>query len=372
MIRRFLFLVDSLELGGIQRQLLEVVRALVTRGDVVTLAAMRSENLAMRAAFCGAGSEVLLIGKHSRFDAGALGRLRRLLRREHWSLVQAMSPQMAFWCALLAPLRRPWALVGSVLNTYFFDDRLSLAAERLITNHRLDGVIVNSGRAGVLYRRHVARGLPVAVIRNGVRVTPSTARGVVRSELGVSDVDPVIVTVGRLVPVKGHDVLLDAVAEAHRRGVRPHVVLVGDGPLRMALEQQGRALGLERYVHLVGETVEPERWLAAGDLFVLPSRSEGLPNALLEAMAHGLPCIATRVGGIPEVASHEDCVLLMPAEDSHALAEALVRLCQDTDHARALGERARRVAARRFGMERMIQRTLEFYQQLIARRGCCP
>jgi glycosyltransferase involved in cell wall biosynthesis len=297
--------------------------------------------------------------------------LGRLLRRDRWALVQAMSPQMGFWCALLAPWGRSWALVGSVLNTYFFEDRVSLTAERVLTCRRLDGVIVNSGLAGVLYRRRVARRLPLAVIRNGVRVEAEADRAVVREELGVSADDVLIVTVGRLVPVKGHDVLLDAVARAHRQGVRVHAVLVGDGPLMESLRRQASGLGLKGFVHLVGATPEPDRWLTAGDLFVLPSRSEGLPNALLEAMAHGLPCVATRVGGVPEVASHGDCVQLVPAGNPEALARVLVELCPDGERRRVLGEKARRVAVRQFAMDRMIQRTLDFYQQLIARRGCC-
>jgi glycosyltransferase involved in cell wall biosynthesis len=130
--------------------------------------------------------------------------------------------------------------------------------------------------------------------------------------------------VGRLVPVKGLDVLLDACAELARSGGRFRLCLVGDGPLRGSLEQRAGRLGLGGKVQFCGPRPHGQLpdWFRAADLFVLPSRSEGLPSVLLEATACGTPFVASRVGGIPEVAGPEGSRLVPPG-DAGLLAVAL-------------------------------------------------
>ena len=145
-----------------------------------------------------------------------------------------------------------------------------------------------------------------------------------RRRLGLPATRAVALWVGRMVPVKGLDVLLEATAILRGRGVPIHVHLVGDGPLREGLEARVQALGLEDRMSFAGALTHEHLpdWYRAADLFVLPSRSEGLPNVLRESKACGTPFVATDVGGVAEIAD-EPWDRLVPADDPGALATAV-------------------------------------------------
>ena len=148
--------------------------------------------------------------------------------------------------------------------------------------------------------------------------------GEAKQRLGVDPNESLVVFVGRLDPVKGIDVLLEACAHMVRRGIRFKCAIVGDGELRGQLTRQIAALALERTVSMVGGRPQRELgdWYRAADVVVAPSRSEGVPGVLLEAAACGAPFVATRVGGIPEIADMVPSQLV-PAEDAAALAQAI-------------------------------------------------
>ena len=148
-----------------------------------------------------------------------------------------------------------------------------------------------------------------------------------RKRLGIEPRGKMLVAVGNLLPVKGIDVLLDAIAALTRRGAELSLFLVGDGTSRGALEAQASRLGLlGRVVHFAGKVDQralPD-WYRAADLTVLASRSEGVPNVLRESLACGTPFVATRVGGVAEIAEGTSC-RLVPPEDPSALADAIAQ-----------------------------------------------
>jgi glycosyltransferase involved in cell wall biosynthesis/peptidoglycan/xylan/chitin deacetylase (PgdA/CDA1 family) len=152
-----------------------------------------------------------------------------------------------------------------------------------------------------------------------------------RRRLGLPAAKPILLWVGRMVPVKGLDVLLQACTMLRDRGVDFHLHLVGDGPLRPALEAERQRRGLAEVVSFAG-TRSPEQlpdWYRAADLTVLPSLSEGVPNVLRESLSCGTPCVASRVGGIPEILGdkeRERAAQLVPPGDPLALAEAIIRM----------------------------------------------
>lgn len=147
-----------------------------------------------------------------------------------------------------------------------------------------------------------------------------------RRRLGIPTKVRVLLWVGRMVPVKGLDVLIEACAILRERGVSFHLYLVGDGPLRPSLVSECRARGLSDVVTCAGARPHDQLpdWYRAADLTVLPSRSEGLPNVLRESLACGIPFVASRVGGIPEIAEEGSSLLVAPG-DPTALAEAIAR-----------------------------------------------
>ena len=182
------------------------------------------------------------------------------------------------------------------------------------------------------------------VIPNGILpvIIRSADRSEIRREIGLENGGPMLLSVGRLVYQKGHEYLVHAMPQVLRRYPRAKAVICGEGALRPDLERQIGELGLQSSVKLLGNRNDVGPFLASADLFVLPSRWEGLPVALLEAMGAGLPVVATRVEGVDEVVEDERQGLLVPPEDSDALASALLQLIGDPQLRSRMGEAARR------------------------------
>jgi glycosyltransferase involved in cell wall biosynthesis len=220
-------------------------------------------------------------------------------------------------------------------------------------------VVANSQAAAA---QVVAEGVPagrVSVIPNGVDLAryghPRTsAPASAKASAGRPSHPRTITTVANLRAEKGHDVLLDAAAQVVRS--HPDVLFqcVGDGPMRAALEEQARRLGIARHVAFLGHREDVPELLARSTLFVLPSRSEAFPNGLVEAMAAGVPSIASGVGGILELVQHQQNGLLAPVGDAAALACAIVGLLDDPALAHDLGTSGRRTIAARYSFDRMV------------------
>lgn len=214
-------------------------------------------------------------------------------------------------------------------------------------------------------------GLPrqrLVVIRNGIdtEVLERTEdRDRVRMNLGLPTDVPLVGCVAQLKPVKRVDVLLEAVARVERP---VGLVLVGDGVERRSLENLVVRLGIADRVRFCGEHPDSCPWLHAMDVFALSSDVEGLPVAALEAMAAGLPVVATRVGGIPEVVHDGVTGLLVPRRDPPALAAALDSLLEDRERAADMGDRGRDRAREEFDERRMVSEIDELYRSRLEER----
>lgn len=216
-----------------------------------------------------------------------------------------------------------------------------------------------------LSRSHVER------IPNGVRPAPP-AHGTIRRELGLEAADRLIVSVGNLYPVKGHRHLIDALALLTDRHPTTHLAIGGRGDLEDALRCQARARGIEDRVHLLGLRVDIPAVLRAADLFVLPSLSEGLPLALLEAMFAGCPIVATDVGDVRVALAHGEAGALVEPGRPNELARAIDELLSDPSRASELGERASRLASVEHGIDRMVRRYGSVYERLLRSPAAFP
>ena len=201
----------------------------------------------------------------------------------------------------------------------------------------------------------------MASIVNGVDTTyfaPNEQK--VTAPIEVKQASGKAVFVGRLTTQKGVDLLLRAWAQL----VEPRqLILVGEGAERSSLEALGSELDLDN-VTFTGSTNDVRSYLQQADLFVLPSRSEGIPNALLEAMACGLPVVASAVGGIPDVVQDGESGLLVPPDDVPALAGAIGRLLADSDLRRQMGQKARQRVESDYSLQSTTNRHLELYREV--------
>lgn len=206
----------------------------------------------------------------------------------------------------------------------------------------------------------------ITTIHNGVDVEAFArsrvgARESIRDELGMDLDAPVIGVVARLTHEKDHATLLRAFALVHAHHPAARLALAGDGDLRDPLIAQAGELGVRGAVSFLGTRGDVPDLLSAFDVFALPSRIEGLGITLVEAMAAGLPTVASRVGGIPEVVIDGETGRVVPPGDAEALSQALSWMLENRDRARAMGEAGRRRAADEFSLERMVRRYEAIY-----------
>ncbi len=174
--------------------------------------------------------------------------------------------------------------------------------------------------------------------------------------------------VGRIRPVKGVSVLVDAWSRV-ASAANARLTIAGDGWEREALTKKAREAGLADSIEFLGEVTDVPAVLAKTDIYVQPSLQEGLPNAVLEAMAMGLPIVATRVSGNEDVVVHEENGLLVPASDPEALAAALRRLAADPSLAARMGQRSREMAEERFGLRAVVRKLEQAYRGKLQHAG---
>jgi glycosyltransferase involved in cell wall biosynthesis len=211
----------------------------------------------------------------------------------------------------------------------------------------------------------------VAMIPNGVPC-PATPTPTLREELGLGPSDRLLVAVGNLYPVKGHRYLIDALSLLVARHPRVHVAIAGRGALEGELMAGARDRGVAERVHLIGLRSDVPAVLAAADVFVLPSLSEGLPLALLEAMFAGRAIVASAVGEVSAALAHGAAGVLVPAGDPLALAAAVDGLLSEPQRARDLGRTAARRAAAEYDISRMVRRYLDVYEEALGRGAAAP
>lgn len=210
----------------------------------------------------------------------------------------------------------------------------------------------------------------IEVIFNGITPFKSDQgrRDKTRRELGLRENDIFLLSVGRLVFEKGHEFLVEAMSTVIRSRQNIVAGICGAGPLKGQLEQQILRNALENHVRLLGQWDSVQDLLAAADIFVLPSRWEGLPMALLEAMMAGLPVIATRVEGVDEVVEDGVHGLLAPLEDPLAMAEAILQLAGDQQARSRMGAAASLRIASEYTTDRMCENYLKIVLSLGKRR----
>jgi glycosyltransferase involved in cell wall biosynthesis len=369
-VARILFVSTSTTLGGAEKTLYALATLLdPKRHEVAGVVSVKPEGeYARRLREQGAAVETLGLARTPR--PGDARRLAAIIARTKPQIVHALMYQAIQLARLAKPKAGvPFKLVTSPRVNYRSRSWWTLLVDRGLKDR--DDLLISECEAsrGFLLKNLGYEPGKVAVIRNGVDVAGWPASRVdrqrLRLELRLGAGDMLVGAVGRLDRQKGFATLIHAMARL--RGSALRCAILGEGPERSRLAGLIRHHALEKSVWLLGEKPDVPAWLSAFDIFCLPSLWEGLPNALLEAMALGLPVAASRVDGVPEAVTDGKDGALVPPEKPAALAAALKALAESPTKRAAYGRAAQATIAERFTLRRMIEQYETAYDAVLKR-----
>ena len=259
---------------------------------------------------------------------------------------------------------------GHVLDGYFgrLTTSFFLGVERLLGRLTTQFVAISPEISADLDRLGIGRG-KTTIVRLGLELDGLEGHppGALRSELGILAGAPTVGIVGRLVPIKAHDLFLEAAESVARSRPEVQFVIVGDGELWDELHSEVARRGLAGRIHFTGWRSDLGTVYSDLDLVVCCSRNEGTPVSLIEACAAGRAVVGTRVGGIPDIIASGVNGLLVPSGDAAALAAAIVELVDDPDGRRQMGIAGQRTVRERYSADRMVKELKDLYRNLLDR-----
>ena len=366
----FLYVVDNLRAAGAQRVLLTLVRAL-DRDCVRPVVWCLGKAHDLDDDFRAAGAEVTRFSRLGLMTGVALLCMRRALRRRPVVLMHSFLWHADQITRLLGPMAGVPAVIASVRAVDRGKSGWECRIDRALAR-RADLTIAVS--RGALDNAIACEGVPAEraeVVNNGVNTTDfDHIPHVNRTEIvrGLRPESRIIGVVGRLHGQKGHAFLLEAMGKVRAEFPDAHLLVVGDGPLEKPLRDLARRLDIAGAVHFLGKRNDVPKLLTAMDVFCLPSLYEGMPNALLEAMAASRPCIATPVEGSADIIIDGESGLFVPPREVDALADAILRLLADPDAAKAMGRAARKRVEQHFSVQRMLRGYEACYRDVLNRK----
>lgn len=358
---RIVQLVEDLRTGGLERMAVDLAVAhreaghdsriycLQTRGDLADEAESR-------------GIPVTAFEKKPGLSVGVMNQLRAALKRDRAQVIHMHNPGVHHYGAIAA-----WfAGVKCVINTRHgvssssgkpFNDRWF----RLVWPLTSQVVYVSAHSMKYYQQQQILPSDKSCVIVNGIRLEPFA-----RTEAHPAALRPRLRfgTVGRLVPVKGHAILLEAFGRLREKYPDAELHIAGGGPLQSDLQERIARMDHPQAVTLAGPRTDIAHFLSELDVFVFSSLSEGLPMTILEAMAAGLPIVSTDVGGIPEVAPMGAVAWLVPPADATALTNAMTEAAQSPRLA-AMGAKARRLAFAEYSVKQMQRKYEDLYRRFL-------
>ena len=347
----------QLEMGGMEKLLVEFARHTDREAfDLHFISLGARGKLADDIEACG--WKVTALNQAPGLRPGVVLKLARLFRRLGVDVVHTHNTKPFLYACPAARLARVSKVIHTRHGQRFGASRRDTILFRMLT-HLADRVVCVSHDSANLSAAEGVAPDKIRTIWNGIDVARF-------NYVGPSPDGPVVM-VSRLSPEKDVETLLRAAALAVRERFSFRLEIAGDGPCRPSLEQIARESNLEGCVRFLGEVRDVPALLARASLFVLPSLTEGVSLTLLEAMARGLPIVATRVGGNPEVVIEGETGVLVPAQDPAALARAMLQIQGDCDAGRSMGQAGRRRVEQHFDIRRMVSQYEDQYRAALGR-----
>jgi glycosyltransferase involved in cell wall biosynthesis len=367
-----LHLRDTYEIGGPGKTILETYRFIDRSRFHLHLGIFLRQGEAQDSPFVREAKRVgmpvhFITGVHQ-YDPRMIFQVNELVKTQRIDIVhthEVKSDVIAYLASRLQPVPIMTTLHGWIANN--LKGKVFIALDKRIARH-FDRVIAVSRQ---IEQELLKAGVPqnkICLLHNAIVVENyrrQGMRGVLQKVVGRPVENPVIASVGRLSPEKGHADLVDAIALVKKSGHKVSLVLIGDGPERQSLLRQIEKHGLQNCVHLPGYVQAPQRLLEEVDLMVLPSHTEGLPNAALEALLMEVPVLATRVGGTPEVITDGETGRLVEAHSPQELAEGIFEFLVSPEKWRRMAKRGKERVMTHFDFRARTRKLETIYQELL-------
>ncbi len=360
-------LLQGLEVGGLEIMVAHLLEGLDPRRFQSQVIGYDSLGpLAYRLGM--SGIPACLLKRQPGVDLRYILRLARHLARICPDILHLHNPTAFFYGTLAGRLARVPSIIYTEHGRDFASSKRNQYLHRMLWR-LVNRIVVVSESSRALLQAEGIPGERILTIHNGIEAAQfliGEDRWGMRARLGFDREQPLLGIVARLDAIKNHASLLRAMPQVMQAHPDTTLLIIGDGPLRADLERQASELGLGRSARFLGTRDDVPELLAALDVVVLCSLSEGLSLTLLEESAAGSSMVATNVGGNPEIIQDGLTGLLVPVGDDAALADAINRLLDDPERAHAIGQAARLRFMREFTLARMVSRYVELYE------GCAP
>ena len=361
---KVLTLIDTLRPAGAERLAVELAIALSGDEEFESMVCVSRTGGELELRLAGAHVECQVLGRGSSFDVAPFTRLLKWIRDARPHLIHAHMPGSNLWGGLLGRVSG----VSVVAHVHGESKSLLNAAIRLAVTRLADRIVAVSEHErqnllqlpGVEPRR-------VVTIHNGIEMPPDAGdpAASVRQELGFPADSQIVGICAQLRGEKAHEIYLRAARKIADACPGARFVIVGDGERRAPLEQLARELGLVSLCVFTGQRRDVPRLLRAFDVAVLASSREGLPLAILEYMACGLPVVATRVGGVGEAVRDGENGFLVEAGDWSGLGDRVIQLLRDATLRKEFGVGAKRSFSEEFTQAAMVEKVKELYRQVV-------
>jgi glycosyltransferase involved in cell wall biosynthesis len=364
---KIIYVIDQLGKGGTERQLYEFVKGL-NQARFEPMVVSLSEGGYWGEQMRKLGVRVIELRRKRSFELARLIKLIALLKSERPEIVHTMLFASNTYGRIAARLAGVPRVIASERSHEVWKNKLYANIDRLLAPIT-DCVISNSvANRDYLVRRATLPPEKAVVVHNGIDASSyHDARdgASLRKEFAIGPEDCVVGMVANLIDYKNHAMLFEAMALVAAAFPRVKLLLAGDGAMRQPLQRHAERMGISRNLVLAGLRDDVPALLHLMQIFVLTSRFEGLSNAIMEAMAAGLPCVVTDVGGNRELVVEGETGFLVRLNDAPALAKKILFLLQHPDEAQAMGRRGAERIRNEFALEKMVTALERIYEKLL-------
>lgn len=357
-----MFLLQGLEMGGLEKMVVDLVNNMPPSYRISMCC---YDSLGPLLKSISSSIEVIYLKRKSGFDLSYIMKLFKVMRKKKIEIVHLHNRTAFIYGTIAARLAGIRNIIYTEHGRTIKLTRKAKIAHRLMNRVLKKTVVVTRYLKEMLVEKEGFNPNKIIIIPNGIdgskfMINKSTLRE--ENDLSLKEEDKIIGIVARLDPIKNHKCLIGAMTLIEKEEPKAKLLVVGDGPLKSTLIKKVKDRNLQETIYFLGEREDIPNILAGVDLFVLSSLSEGMSITLVEAMAAGLPIIATEVGGNPDLIDHGKNGILVPKGDENAMASAILKVLKNTKIARSLGAEARKKYESEYTLDMMVKKYIAIYE----------